>query len=144
MNEINEKIAYLAGLKDGMELKDANTEKLMNAIIDALKTISEHIEDTDDYVDEIADTVDSIDEELDEIEDVLDDIFDDEDECCDCDDDMWDDDDECCCGCDEDDDCLELECPYCKEPICFDTDLFVSGEELRCPCCGKVLFEEEA
>lgn len=141
MNEINEKIAYLAGLKDGMNIQDQNMLKLIDAVTDALKAISEHIEESDDYVDEIAENVDLMGDELDEIEDMLDDIYCDDDDCCDCDkDDCCDcDDDSCCC----DDDCLELECPHCKETVCFDSDLFVSGEELRCPVCNKVIFEEE-
>ena len=119
MSEIREKIAYLSGLKDGIKVTDENTDKLFRAIIDALETISEHIDESDDFVDDIAEQVDLIGDELDEVEDFLDELYDD------------------------DDDCIELECPFCKKQICFDSYLFTTGEELRCPCCNMVVFPEE-
>ena len=144
MSTVSEKIAYLKGLNDGLELKDEKLEKLIGGIIDALSAVSDRLDDTDDFIDEIAETVDEMGDELDDIYECLDELLDDcECDCCDDDDDDWmyDDDDECCC--DDDDNCLEVECPNCHEPICFDADLFVSGEELKCPVCGKVVFEEE-
>lgn len=142
MSTVSEKIAYLKGLNDGLELKDEKVEKLITGILDAFTAISDRLDDTDDFIDEIAETVDEMGDEIDEIDECLDELCDEcECDCC-CDDDDWDDECDCCCD-DDDDNCLELECPYCHEQICFDSELFVSGEELRCPVCNKVVFEEE-
>ena len=39
MSRISEKVAYLDGLMEGLEIEDAKQKKLFNAIIDALDTI---------------------------------------------------------------------------------------------------------
>ena len=140
MSTVSEKIAYLKGLNDGLELKDEKLQKLITGIIESLSAISDRLDDQDDFIDEIAEAVDDLGDEMDEVDECLDELLEEcECDCDDCDCDCDCDDDECCC----DDNCLELECPFCHEPICFDSDLFVSGEELRCPVCDKVVFEEE-
>ena len=51
MSRISEKVAYLDGLMEGLEIEDAKQKKLFNAIIDALDTIAEELSDHDDAID---------------------------------------------------------------------------------------------
>ena len=60
MSRISEKVAYLDGLMEGLEIEDAKQKKLFNAIIDALDTIAEELSDHDDAIEEINDSIDEI------------------------------------------------------------------------------------
>ena len=54
--EITEKVAYLKGLAEGMELDTEKKEgKLLAAIIDVLDDIALELEDMKDYADELGD-----------------------------------------------------------------------------------------
>ena len=81
MSRISEKVAYLDGLMDGMEIKDEKYAKLFNAIIDALDVIAEEISDHEDILEDHDDSIDEIFDTLDEHEEILfDDDLDDEDD----------------------------------------------------------------
>ena len=130
--EITEKVAYLKGLAEGMEL-DASTKegKVIAALTELISEMAVAIEELEDEVDELRDYIEEIDEDLGEVEQVL----------CE-DDDDWDDEYECdgdCCNCDEDCDLdegfFEIECPACGETVCFDES--IDPEELACPACGE-------
>ncbi|MBQ7522714.1 MAG: hypothetical protein IJU14_07550 [Clostridia bacterium] len=153
---LNEKVAYLKGLSDGLKLDEKKDEvKIINAIMDLLSDMAEQITDTTDKVDGLAYTVESIDDELSDLEEA---VYDDEDddECC-CDDEEDDDyekyyhhkghhhhhhhhdcDDECCCD-DEDEDVLyEVTCPTCGEKLTVEEEELLCGET-ECPNCGEFL-----
>ena len=144
---LSEKISYIRGLADGLELDNDKKEvKVLNAIIDLLDDMTLAVEDMEDLYDELAEQVDAIDEDLTSIED---DFYDDCD-CCDCDD--CDDDCDCDCDCDfecEDcdcdcdcdcDDCVEeLECPACGEMIYIDSEEIEHMEKVICPSCNAEL-----
>ncbi|MBQ7639344.1 MAG: hypothetical protein IJS90_10630 [Clostridia bacterium] len=119
-----ERIAYIKGLMEGMELdKDAKETKIFTAILDALEDIALELADN-------TDRIDAIDADLAELEDVVyEDDWDD-----DLDDDWYDDDD-------EDDGVYEFECPNCHETVYFDDSIFDDDEdfELECPACGAKL-----
>ena len=67
---ITEKVAYLKGLAEGMEIcADSKESKLLLAIIDVLDDVSLAIDDLDNYTEEIAAQVDEIDEDLANLED---------------------------------------------------------------------------
>ncbi|MDR0974777.1 MAG: hypothetical protein LBL80_03685 [Ruminococcus sp.] len=81
--KLPERVSYLQGLMDGMEIDTATKEgKLFKAIADILDDMAIQLEDLEDQVDEITEAVDEIDEDLGELEkDVYScDCFDDDDE----------------------------------------------------------------
>ncbi|MDR0986665.1 MAG: hypothetical protein LBL98_03075 [Ruminococcus sp.] len=81
--KLPEKVSYLQGLMDGMEIDTATKEgKLFKAIADILDDMAIQLEDLEDQVDEITEAVDEIDEDLGELEkDVYScDCFDEDDE----------------------------------------------------------------
>ena len=126
--EIMEKVAYLKGLAEGMELDTEKKEgKLLAAIIDVLENVALELEDLWDEQVELADGLDAVSDDLEDVEDVL---FDDEDE-----DDYEDEDEE---DFDDDEDCYATTCPTCEETIYFDESILADGEVI-CPNCGEKL-----
>ena len=139
--EIIEKVAYLKGLAEGMELDTEKKEgKLISAIIDLLEDIALEIEDLWDGEEELADGLDAVSDDLEDVEDLI--FEDDEDE-----DDYDDEEDEE--DFDEDEDCYATPCPTCEETNFFDETILEDGEVI-CPNCGEKLefdmssLEEEA
>ncbi len=125
--EITEKVAYLKGLMEGMELDTEKKEgKLLAAIIDVLDDIALELEDMKDYADELGDGLDAVSDDLEDVEDVI--FGEDEDE----DEDDEEDFDE------DDEDCYATTCPTCEETIYFDDSILSDGEVI-CPNCGEKL-----
>ena len=109
--EITEKVAYLKGLAEGMELDTEKKEgKLLAAIID-----------------ELYDGLDAVSDDLEDVEDA---VFgeDDEDE-----EDVYEYEEP-----EEDEDCYATTCPTCEETIYFDESVLEDGEVI-CPNCGEKL-----
>ena len=126
--EITEKVAYLKGLMEGMELDTEKKEgKLLAAIIDVLDDIALEIEDLKDYADELGEGLDAVSDDLEDVEDVL---FEEDDE------DEYDEED--FDELDEDEDCYATTCPTCEEEIFFDESILKDGEVI-CPNCGEKL-----
>ena len=122
--EIIEKVAYLKGLAEGMELDTEKKEgKLIAAIIDLLDDIALELEYLKDYADELGDGLDAVSDDLEDVEDVI--FGEDEDE-----DDAFEDED--------DEDCYATTCPTCEETIYFDESILEDGEVI-CPNCGEKL-----
>ena len=131
--EITEKIAYLKGLAEGMDLDTEKKEgKLLSAIIDVLDDIALELEDMQDFEEELADGLDAVSDDLEDVEDV---IFDDED---DEDEDEDDEDEYEYDELDEDEDCYATTCPTCEEEIFFDESVLEDGAVI-CPNCGEKL-----
>lgn len=143
----SEKVAYLKGLMEGMELdKDSKEGKLFLAIADILEDLALDIEDLEENSLDLAEEIDAISDDLADVEDL---IFDD-----DFDDDDFDDDDDCECGCgcgccgDDDDEepmFFEVTCPACENTITVDEDVLDLGA-IQCPNCGEMLefeFDED-
>lgn len=128
-----EKVAYLRGLSDGLNLNEDKSEtKLFKAIMDVLDDMAFSVSDLEDDVAVISEQLDAVDEDLDAIESI---VYDEYEECC-CDDDY-----DCDCGCG--DDYYEVECPSCNETICVDEGILEEGS-IECPSCGELLeFEIE-
>lgn len=118
--DICEKISYIKGLAEGLDL-DVNTKegKVLSAIIDLLGDITEEICEIEDGLDEMSEQLDAVDEDLSGVEDI---IYDD------CDDDC-----DCC-----DDEVYEVECPNCHDTIYLDEDM-LEEEGIDCPNCGTPL-----
>ena len=127
--EIIEKVAYLKGLAEGMELDTGKKEgKLLAAIIDLLEDIALEIEDIEDEQAELSDGLDAVSDDLEDVEDL---VFEDWDE--DDDEDEYEYDE-----LDEDEDCYATTCPTCEETIYFDESILDEGEVI-CPNCGEKL-----
>ena len=125
---ISEKVAYLKGLMEGMNVDtDSNEGKLFRAIVDVLDEIALEVEDLTDEVMELGDGLDVISDDLSDVEDV---VFDEDDY-----EELDDEDDE-----DEDDEeeCYATTCPECEEEIFFDDTMLEDGE-IICPNCGAKL-----
>lgn len=125
---LTEKIAYIRGLCEGLNLDESKPEiKVMNAIIDLLDDISYSVTDMEDLYDELSAQVDEIDQDLAEAETELygeDDDFDyDDDE----------DDEE-----NEDDVFYEVTCDACGQKLNVSEDVLLEGE-IECPNCGELL-----
>lgn len=127
--EILERVAYLKGLAEGMELNtDKKEGKLLAAIIDVLDDIALELEDIKDEQTELADGLDAVSDDLEDVEDVVFGDFDDDDD----DDEYYEDD------LDEDEECYATTCPTCEETIYFDESILDDGEVV-CPNCGEKL-----
>lgn len=120
-----EKVAYIRGLAEGLELDESKKEvKVLNAIIDLLDDMSLSASELEDEIQDMADQLDAVDEDLGSLED---EYYEEEDDC-DCED------DDC-----EDEDCYyEVTCPNCHETICLSEDIIEDGQ-MDCPNCGETL-----
>ena len=127
---ISEKIAYLKGLMEGMNVDtESNEGKLFAAVVDVLDEIALEVEDLTDEVMELGDGLDVISDDLSDVEDV---IFD-EDDFDDYDDEDDEDEDE-----DDEEECYATTCPECEEEIFFDDSVLEDGK-VECPNCGATL-----
>ena len=123
---ISEKVAYLKGLMEGMNLNaDSNEGKLFRAIVDVLDEIALEVEDLTDEVMELGDGLDVISDDLSDVEDV---VYDEDDL------DELDEED------DEDDDDFNLAvslCSACGRPFALEISGFAPSPLYECPHCGK-------
>ena len=130
--EISEKVAYLKGLAEGLNLDtDSKEGKLIAAIIDVLDDMAEKFAEVDDELCDVEDGLDAVSDDLSDVEETLYFALDDDD-----DDDEDEDEDE-----DEDDeeeDCFVTTCPECEEEVFFDETVLEDGE-VTCPNCGAKL-----
>ena len=120
---ISEKVAYLKGLAEGLNIDtDKSKEgKLINVMIGILEEIGLAIEDLEENSLALGEEIDVLSDDLADVEAV---VFDDEDE------DEYDEDDE-----EEfDDDWFEVECPNCDEVLVVDEDALEEGY-IKCPNC---------
>lgn len=118
MSYLTEKMAYIRGLAEGLEIDETTKEgKLLLAIVEALSDTADELYELGDIQDEMQLQLDEVDEDLDELESF---VYGDEDE------DFY----------DEEDDEYEVECPNCGDMICFDADL-LDSDKINCPACGE-------
>lgn len=124
---ITEKVAYLKGLAEGMDLDTEKKEgKLLAAMIDVLEDIALELADIEDAQEELGEGLDAVSDDLEDVEDLL--YGEDED-----DEPEYELDD---LG--EDEDCYATTCPTCEETIYFDESVLEDGEVI-CPNCGEKL-----
>ncbi|MFZ3171302.1 MAG: CD1247 N-terminal domain-containing protein [Carboxydocellales bacterium] len=126
MKELKQRVSYLQGLADGLDVgKETKEGRLFTEIIDVLGQFADYIEDLEAAQVELEDYVESINEDLNELED---EVFEDEDE------------HECDCGCEEE--FVDVECPKCHEIVCFEADILEDEDsiEVTCPNCNEVVF----
>ena len=117
--KLTEKMSYLQGLIDGLEI-DASTKE-GKALIQMSEVMSElvlYVEDLQSQVDELTELCDILDQDLGAVED-----------------DLYEDDFDF----DEDDDELyEITCPTCGDTILLDEGMIEEGS-MNCPNCNELL-----
>ena len=111
---ISEKVAYLKGLAEGLDLDTMKSKegKLISVMIGILEDLAISVEDLEDNALDLGDEIDVL---SDDLADVEAEVFD-EDE-------------------DYDDDWFEVECPSCGADILVDDEALAAGE-VECPSCG--------
>ena len=119
---IAEKVAYLKGMLDGMELDTEKSKeaKLIASVLDILEDVAGALDTFDDRFEAVEEEIDALSDDLADVEEC---VYED------------DEDDECCCGGDEDD-FFEIECPNCGEPLTIDDEVLDEGM-IQCPGCAQ-------
>lgn len=110
---ISEKVAYLKGLAEGLNLDTEKSKegKLISVMIGILEEIGLSIEDLEENALALGEEIDVLSDDLADVESV---VFDEEEE--------------------DDEDYFEVECPNCEEPIIIDDEALAAGE-VQCPNC---------
>ena len=123
---LTEKISYIKGLAEGLNLDESKPEvKVINAIVELLDDMAYSVSDMEELYDDLSAQVDEIDQDLADVES---DIYDDED------------DDDCDCSDfdDEDNPFYEVTCGACGQKLNVSEDVLLEGE-IECPNCGELL-----
>ena len=117
---VTERVAYIRGLIEGLELDEASKEaRVIKAMVEVLDDLALSVEDLEDSVEDLSEQVDTIDEDLTTLEEDFYSSSDDDDD-------------------DDEGELYEVTCPSCGEAICVDEDMLDKGE-MTCPSCGEQL-----
>ena len=145
--KLTEKMSYLQGLLDGMEIDGSTKEgKALLQMSEVMSELVLYVEDLQSQVDELTELCDILDEDLGSVED---DLYEDEDDDFDCDncdgdcdscEDDWDDDDDDDDFDDDDDDeeLYSVVCPSCGDEIYINETMIDEGS-INCPNCNELL-----
>lgn len=109
---ISEKVAYLKGLAEGLDLDTTKSKegKLISVMIGILEDLAISVEDLEDNALDLGEEIDVL---SDDLADVEAEVFDEDEE-----------------------DWFEVECPSCGGPLLIDEDDLTEGE-VECPSCGS-------
>lgn len=120
---ISEKVAYLKGLAEGLNLDTEKSKegKLISVMIGILEEVGLSIEDLEENTVALGEEIDALSDDLSDVEQL---VFEDEDE-----------EDGCGCGC-EDGDFFETDCPSCGETLVIDAGVLDEGV-IQCPSCKQ-------
>ena len=115
---ISEKVAYLKGLAEGLNLDTEKSKegKLISVMIGILEELAMSVEDLEENALNLGEEIDVLSDDLADVESI---VYDE------------DEDDE-----DYDDDWFEVECPTCGETLVVDDKTLADGE-VECPECGS-------
>ena len=118
---ISEKVAYLKGLAEGLNLDTEKSKKgkLISVMIGIMEKVGLSLEDLDENTTALGEELDAVSDDLADVEEIV----------------YGDDEDECGCGC-EDEDFFEVECPNCGEDLEIDESVLETGS-VECPNCGE-------
>lgn len=122
MKEISEKVSYLQGLSEGLNVNEKSPQgKIMNGILAVLSEVADEMGDIQLEIENIKDYLDSIDEDLFELEEI------------------WLNSEE------ENHEHIEQECPNCGEKIYFYSSMMDDEDviEIICPKCNEHIFINE-
>lgn len=135
--KMTEKVAYIRGLMEGLDLDQNKKEvKVLEAVVELLDDMAASVAELEEGYQDMADQLDEVDADLGDLEEEY------YGGGCDCDDEC-----DCGCGCDDDDDddfededgfYYEVTCPSCNETICLSEDIIAEGG-IDCPNCGEKL-----
>ena len=115
MSYLTEKMAYISGLAEGLDIDETTKEgKLLMAIVEAIADIADEIDEIEEIQDEMQAQLDEVDEDLAEIEDIF---YEDED--------------------DFEEDEFEVECPKCGDLLYLDLDTLQNCDSVTCPNCEE-------
>ena len=104
MNYLYQKVSYLKGLAEGLEIEESSKEgKLLLQIIEALEDFADVMNELNDKIDDVDEYVDFMAEDLADVEEEVFAFIDDEDDY------VYDEDD----FFNEDFDTIDIECPEC-------------------------------
>ncbi|MDI6618156.1 MAG: hypothetical protein QME45_05690 [Clostridiales bacterium] len=122
MQTIGQKVSYVRGLADGLDIKEDTKEgKVLRSIVDVLGDIAEAIDDLESAQSELNEYVNAMDQDLSDVEDKVN-------------------------GREKEDDdsgFIEVECPNCHEKVYLDGELFEDeDEEIICPNCHEPIHFE--
>ena len=114
---ISEKVAYLKGLAEGLDLDTQKSKegKLISVMIGILEEVALSIEDLDENALALGEEIDALSDDLADVESI---VYEDEDEAED----------------EDDEDFFEVECPTCEEPLVIDDEALTEGV-IVCPNC---------
>lgn len=119
MGNIKERVAYLQGLTQGLNISSQSSEgKLLINIIDVLDDMAEEFNNIQMVQDDLETFVESLDEDLTDLEEeVYEDV--------------------------EGDDFVEMQCPSCRETVSFASDVLEEEDdiEVSCPHCGDTVYD---
>ncbi len=120
---ISEKVAYLKGLAEGLDIDTEKSKegKLISVMIGILEEVGLSIEDLEENTVALGEEIDALSDDLSDVEQL---VFEDEDE-----------EDGCGCGC-EDGDFFETDCPSCGETLVIDAGVLDEGV-IQCPSCKQ-------
>ena len=112
---ISEKVAYLKGLAEGLDLDTVKSKegKLISVMIGILEELAMSVEDLEDNALNLGEEIDTLSDDLADVEEA---VFDEDEQ-------------------DYDDDWFEVECPSCGADILVDDEALADGE-VECPSCG--------
>lgn len=110
---ISEKVAYLKGLAEGLDLDTAKSKegKLISVMIGILEEIGMSIEDLEENTVALGEEIDAISDDLSDVEKA---VFDE----------------------DDDDDFFEVDCPNCGDTLMIDESVLEEGV-IQCPGCKQ-------
>lgn len=115
MRDIAEKVSYLQGLSEGLNISEGSPQgKIISGILSVLEELSDTVINLQCEMDEFREYVESIDDDLFDLEES---IYDDE-------------------------DLIEVECQNCGEELVFDSDIMDDDDviEVICPNCNEVVY----
>ena len=112
---ISEKVAYLKGLAEGLNLDTEKSKegKLISVMIGILEELAMSVEDLEENALNVGEEIDVLSDDLADVEEA---VFDED-------------------GEEYDDDWFEVECPTCGADIMVDDEALADGE-VECPSCG--------
>ncbi len=119
MGNIKERVAYLQGLTQGLNVNSHSAEgKLLINIIDVLDDMAEEFNNIQMVQEDLETFVESMDEDLSDLEEeVYEDVA--------------------------GDDFVEVQCPACRETVSFESELLEEEDdvEVSCPHCGETVYD---
>ena len=118
MRELKERVAYLQGLTEGLDVRDQSKEgRIINSLIEVMGEVVDNLDTLWDAHQQLEDYMETIDEDLYHLEGgELDD--------------------------DLDEQTVEVTCPRCSDRVSFDSNVIEDGDviEVTCPSCDEVVY----